>query len=179
MSNLALIKIVSERILLVRGERVILDADLADFYGVSTKRLNEQVQRNRGRFPEDFLFPLKPEEKAEVVANCDHLRKLKYSRTLPLAFTEHGVLMAASILNSPHAIEASILIVRTFVELRKLLTENRDLDQRILKIESSVLDHNSQIRAISEVLKQLANPAAEPKRRIGFALLEPSKLSQH
>ena len=168
MSNVGRIKKVADRILLIRTERVILDADLADFYGVSTKRLNEQVQRNRGRFPEDFLFQLTPEEKAEVVAFCDHLRKLKYSKTLPLAFTEHGALMAASVLNSPRAIEASILIVRTFVELRTLLAENRELGQRVLKIEEELIEHSSQIGDISEVLRQLANSSIQPKRHIGF-----------
>ena len=173
MSILPIVKQVSERILIVRAERVILDADLAAFYGVSTKRLNEQVHRNRGRFPEDFLFRLTPEEKAEVVAKCDHLRKLRYSKMLPLAFTEHGTLMAASVLNSPLAIEASILIVRTFVELRRILAENHSLAQRIDKVEIGLLDHNSKITAITEVLKQLANSPNDAKRRIGFASGEP------
>lgn len=95
------IDIIERRILLIRGERVILDADLAEFYGVPTKRLNEQVRRNAERFPADFMFQLNPEEKAEVVAICDHLGKLKYSRSLPNAFTEHGAIMAANVLNSP------------------------------------------------------------------------------
>ena len=92
---------VEETILYIKGKRVILDADLAWLYGVTTKRLNEQVRRNRGRFPEDFIFQLSTEEKAEVVANCDHLSNLKFSRTLPYAFTEHGAIMAASVLNTP------------------------------------------------------------------------------
>lgn len=96
---------IRDRILLVRGERVILDVDLAAFYGVATKRLNEQVRRNRARFPEDFVFQLSADEKAEVVANCDHLSNLKYSRTLPKAFTEHGALMAASVLSSNVVLE--------------------------------------------------------------------------
>jgi len=92
---------VEETILYIKGKRVILDADLAWLYGVTTKRLNEQVRRNRGRFPEDFIFQLSTEEKAEVVANCYHLSNLKFSRTLPYAFTEHGAIMAASVLNTP------------------------------------------------------------------------------
>ena len=98
---------IENRILLIRGEKVIIDADLAEFYGVPTKRLNEQVKRNAGRFPDDFMFQLEKDEKAEVVANCDHLENLKYSKSLPYAFTEHGAIMAASVLNSPRAIEIS------------------------------------------------------------------------
>jgi hypothetical protein len=88
------------RILTIRGDRVILDNDLAELYGVSTKRLNEQVKRNASRFPSDFAFLLTPQEKAEVVANCDHLAHLKFSPVLPRAFTEHGAIMAANVLNS-------------------------------------------------------------------------------
>ena len=98
----------------------MLDTDLADLYGVTTKRLNEQVRRNRERFPKDFLFQLTETEKAEVVANCDHLTKLKFSPNPPYAFTEHGAIMAASVLNSPSAVEVSVYVVRAFVQLREL-----------------------------------------------------------
>lgn len=94
---------VEQRILLVRGHKVMIDADLAELYGVTTKRLNQQVRRNSDRFPEDFMFELRPGEKAEVVANCIHLARLKFSPTAPLVFTEHGALMAASVLNTPRA----------------------------------------------------------------------------
>ena len=99
---------IEERILLIRGEKVIVDADLSEFYGVPTKRLNEQVKRNKDRFPDDFMFQISAEEKSEVVANCDHLSKLKYSKSLPYAFTEHGAIMAASVLNSKKAVEVSV-----------------------------------------------------------------------
>jgi len=102
---------IERRILLIRGEKVIVDADLAEFYGVPTKRLNEQVKRNKDRFPDDFMFQLSLEEKSEVVANCDHLSKLKYSSFLPYVFTEHGAIMAASVLNSRRAVEVSVFIV--------------------------------------------------------------------
>ena len=95
---------VEETILYIRGQRVILAADLARLYGVTTKRLNEQVKRNRDRFPQDFIFQLSAEEKAEVVANCDHLSNLKFSKTLPYAFTEYGAIMAASVLNTTRAV---------------------------------------------------------------------------
>ena len=94
---------IEERILLIRGQRVMLDADLAGLYGTTTKRLNEQVKRNRGRFPEDFMFQLTKNEKADVVAICDHVAKLKFSPVLPKAFTEHGAIMVASVLNTKRA----------------------------------------------------------------------------
>ncbi len=100
-------------ILTVRNQKVILDADLAAIYGVSTKRLNEQVKRNEDRFPPDFAFQLTQLEKAEVVANCDHLGQLKFSPVLPRAFTEHGAIMAADVLNSPHAVCLSVYVIHT------------------------------------------------------------------
>ncbi|MDZ7859776.1 MAG: ORF6N domain-containing protein [Candidatus Krumholzibacteriota bacterium] len=112
-SNNRIVKVES-KILQVRGEKVIIDADLADFYGVSTKRLNEQVNRNKERFPDDFMFKLTRAEKAEVVSACPHLEKLKRTRSMPHAFTEHGAIMAATVLSSDQAIEMSIFIVRAF-----------------------------------------------------------------
>ena len=105
-------------ILKIRSNRVMIDTDLARLYGVSTKRLNEQVKRNLNRFPSDFMFQLSQTERDEVVANCDHLRNIKYSHSLPYAFTEHGALMLASVLSSPVAMSASIEVVRTFIRFR-------------------------------------------------------------
>jgi len=102
---------IGRSILFIRGEKVMLDVDLAVLYGVTTKRLNEQVKRNRDRFPEDFMFQLAEKEKAEVVANCDHLKMLKFSPHLPYAFTEHGAIMLATVLSSPVAVQASIQVV--------------------------------------------------------------------
>ncbi|MFQ5714855.1 MAG: ORF6N domain-containing protein [Candidatus Scalinduaceae bacterium] len=110
---------IEHSILLIRGEKVILDADLAVLYGVTTKRLNEQVKRNR--FPEDFMFQLTANEKAEVVANCDHLKRLKFSPNLPYAFTEHG---------------ASIEVVRAFVRLRQMLASNAELARKLTALEN-------------------------------------------
>ena len=120
MSALVSRKQIEQTILLIRGHRVMLDTDLADLYGVTTKRLNEQVKRNRNRFPADFMFQLTSTEKAEVVANCDHLKKLKFSPVRPFVFTEHGAVMVASVLNSKRAIEVSIYVVRAFVALREM-----------------------------------------------------------
>src|SRR3990167_9018499 len=111
---------IASTILLIRNQKVILDADLASLYGVTTKRLNEQVKRNIDRFPTDFAFQLSHKEKIRVVANCDHLNNLKFSSTNPYAFTEHGTIMAASVLNSPKAIEVSLLVIRTFFQLLQL-----------------------------------------------------------
>jgi hypothetical protein len=110
---------IETKILLIRGQKVMVDADLAELYDVPTKRLNEQVKRNRARFPADFVFRLTTQEKAEVVANCDHLNRLRFSPALPYAFTEHGAIMAAAVLNSARAIEVSVYVVRAFVRLRE------------------------------------------------------------
>jgi hypothetical protein len=162
-------KSIQERILLIRGERVIVDADLAHFYGVSTKRLNEQVRRNKARFPVDFMFRLTVTEKAEVVANCDHLVNLKFSKTLPIAFTEHGAIMAASILNSTRADELSVFVVRAFIALRHAIVGNKQLVEKMAQLERRLSDHDQQILAIVRAIKQLASTEPIPKkRRIGF-----------
>jgi hypothetical protein len=160
---------IEQRILLIRGEKVIVDADLAEFYGVPTKRLNEQVKRNKDRFPDDFMFQLSAEEKSEVVANCDHLSKLKYSTTLPYVFTEHGAIMAASVLNSQKAMEVSVYIVRAFVKLRQMISENKELSKRIVQIERHLANHDEQIIELVKVIKQLLKPDPPPKkRRFGY-----------
>ncbi len=160
---------IENRILLIRGEKVIIDADLAKFYGVPTKRLNEQVKRNKGRFPKDFMFRLSSDEKAKVVANCDHLNKLKYSKALPYAFTEHGAIMAASVLNTPNAIEVSVFIVRAFIKLRQLLASHKELQRKMSQIEGRLTDHDEQIIELINLVKSLLSPKTPPKkRRIGF-----------
>jgi hypothetical protein len=160
---------IENKILLIRGQKVIIDADLAEFYGVSTKRLNEQVKRNKNRFPEDFMFQLSIEKKSEVVANCDHLEGLKYSRTLPYVFTEHGSIMAASVLNTQRAIEVSVFIVRAFVKVRKTIQDQKELQHKIAIIERRLTDHDGQIIELIELIKQMLDPDPPPKnRRIGF-----------
>jgi hypothetical protein len=160
---------IENSILLIRGEKVLIDADLASFYGVSTKRLNEQVKRNKARFPEDFIFQLSHEEKNEVVANCDHLNKLKYSKSLPYVFTEHGALMAASVLNTSRAVEVSVFIVRAFVKLRKVISEHKEIARKIAQLERRMTRHDDQLIQIVQALKQLLKPELPPKKyRIGF-----------
>ena len=168
MSTLASRERIEETILVVRGQRVILDTDLADLYGVTTKRLNEQVKRNRNRFPKDFMFQLTSKEKAEVVANCDHLKALKFSPVRPFAFTEYGAVMVASVLNSKRAVDVSIYVVRAFVKLREMLGAHRELAQKPSELERKVESHDSHIRSLFEAIRQLMEPPMPKSRRIGF-----------
>ncbi len=167
----ALVKVgkIQQRILLIRGEKVIMDADLAEAYGVTTKALNQAIRRNAARFPPDFMFRLTKEEKLEVVTNCDHLEKLKYSPVNPRAFTEHGAIMAASVLNSPKAVEVSVFVVRAFVQLRETIAGHKELSRKIAQLERKLGDHDQQIVVLMEAIKQLMDPKPPPKaRRIGF-----------
>lgn len=173
MSNRAKI-IPAERIvksiLLIRGHRVIVDADLAALYGVSTKALNQAVKRNTGRFPHDFAFRLTPAEKGEVVTNCDHLTGLKFSPARPQVFTEHGALMAATVLNSRRAEAMSILIIRVFVRFRQMVAGNAELARKVADLERQSAEHGEKIEAIVDAIRELmAGPADEPNRpRIGY-----------
>ena len=161
---------IERQILLIRGQKVILDAVLANLYGITTKRLNEQVKRNRDRFPKDFMFPLSREEKEQVVANCDHLARLRFSPTLPYAFTEHGAIMAASVLNSQRAVKVSIYVVRAFVKLREMLAAHKELSTRFDELERRLQGHDRQILGLVEAIRQLMAEPEEPKRKpVGFA----------
>jgi len=161
---------VERAILLIRGQKVMLDADLAALYGVPTKRFNEQVKRNKERFPADFMFRLTAEEKSEVVANCDHLKKLKFSATLPYAFTEHGAVMAANVLNSPTAVQASIQVVRAFVRLRQMLASHEQLARKLEALEKK---YDQSFKVVFDTIRALMTPP-EPKRRtIGFLANRP------
>lgn len=133
---------IENKILVIRGQQVMLDRDLAELYGVETKRLNEQVRRNNERFPEDFMFSLNKTEKEEVVANCDHLQVLKFSPTLPFAFTEQGVAMLSSVLKSDKAVEVNIQIMRAFVAMRHFLHNNAQVFTEINTIKNQLLEVN-------------------------------------
>jgi len=161
---------IEQRILLIRGQKVMIDSDLAMLYWVTTKRLNQQVHRNIERFPTDFMFELTAEEKAEVVANCDHLQKLKFSPYLPYVFTEHGALMLANVLNSTRAVQVSLQIVRTFIRLRQLLSSNVELARKLDVLEKK---YDEQFRVVFEAIRQLLMPPEKPKRQIGFKVEEP------
>jgi len=160
---------IQNRILLIRGEKVIVDSELAEFYGVPTKVLNQAVRRNIERFPEDFMFQLDKNEKNEVVTNCDHLEILKFSHVNPLVFTEHGALMAANVLNSSRAVEVGLYIVRAFVALRSVISGHKELATKIAQLERKLADHDGHIIAIVKAIKSLTDPKPLPKkRRIGF-----------
>ena len=162
----------------------MLDADLAEMYGTSTKVLNQSIKRNIGRFPEDFLFRLTEKEKIEVVTNCDHLAKLKFSKALPFAFTGHGAIQAANVLASPQAVEMGVYLVRAFVRLRQVLASNRELASRLDVLEEATealaAQHGAlarsaraQFREVFDAIRDLMTPPEPPpKRPIGFVPLE-------
>jgi hypothetical protein len=158
---------IDDKIFTIRGKRVMLDSDLAQLYGVTTKRLNEQMKRNRERFPEDFIFQLTKDEKNEVVAKCDHLVKLKFSPTFPYAYTEHGAVMLASVLKSQIAVQASVQIVRAFVKMRSILIEYKELKTKIDKLENKYDRH---FKIVFDAIKTLMDsPKTKPKKITGFS----------
>ena len=170
---------IESRILVVRAHKVIVDADLATLYGVPTKALNQAVKRNAERFPGDFMFQLSAAEKAEVVTSCDHLQKLKFSKALPYAFTEHGAIQAANVLASPRAVEMGIYVVRAFVRLKQAAASHADLARRLAELEEKTeglaLSHDTfsrntraQLKQVFDALRELMTPPEPTKRPIGF-----------
>jgi hypothetical protein len=180
---IASVEQIESRIFLIRGQKVMLDQDLAELYGVETKRFNEQVRRNSERFPEDFMFQLTAEEFANLRSQFDtsSLRSQIATsnnpvgtpagrggrRHLPYAFTEHGAIMAASVLNSPRAVETSVQVVRAFVRLRQMLSSNAELSRKLATLEKK---YDIQFRAVFEAIRELMTPLEPRKKRpIGFA----------
>jgi len=177
------LKTIEPLILTLRGQKVILDADLAEAYGVETKRLNEQVKRNAERFPEDFMFQLTREEWSRLRSQLSDNEEDKGNRSqiatgsqrhrdpraLPRVFTEYGALMAASVLNSPKAVEMSVFVVRAFVKMREPLAANAEILKRLAEIDKTLLEHNDALRVIWEQLQPLLMPPDPPKKgKIGF-----------
>jgi hypothetical protein len=160
-------QVLGSRILEVRGQRVLLDSDLADLYEVDTKRLNEQVKRNAERFPADFMFQLSPEEFADLKSQFA-TSSWGGRRTRPYAFTEHGAIMAASVLNSKRAVEMSVYVVRAFVQLRDLLSSQKVLAEQVAKLERRVGHHDNSLAEIIDALRNLMERPAPAKRSIGF-----------
>lgn len=155
-------------ILTIRGHKVMIDADLAELYGVETRTLNQAVKRNADRFPIDFMFRLTTGEKSEVITNCDHLRRLKFAQSLPFAFTEHEAIMVATVLNSPKAVSMSVFVVRAFVQMREQIAGNAAILKRLATIDRTLLEHDSSLLDLYEKLLPLLQPPDSPKRRIGF-----------
>lgn len=176
VKNKSLVKIPDEiiinKIIVLRDKKVMIDRDLAELYGVTTKRLNEQVKRNLKRFPDDFMFQITKEEKEEIILQFEHLNGLKFSPVLPYVFTEHGAVMLASVLNSDKAIEVNIQIVRVFTQIRQMLADNTELRLEIEKIKKKMDNHSKNIEVVfqylDELLEKKENP--KPRKQIGFAI---------
>jgi hypothetical protein len=157
---------IEQAIFLIRGEKVILDADLAKLYGVTTTRLNEQVKRNRDRFPEDFAFRLTKEEFAILMSQfATSSSPHGGRRKLPLAFTEHGAIMAANVLNSKRAVQASVQVVRVFVRLRQMLASNAELASKLAELEKK---YDRQFKVVFDAIRRLMTPASLAREQIGF-----------
>lgn len=179
---------IAQAIVVIRNQKVLLDEDLAALYGVETRRLNEQVRRNTERFPADFMFQLSGEEYAGLISQFATSKPGRGGRRkLPLAFTEHGAIMAATVLNSPRAVEVSIYVVRAFVRLREALGTNRELAAKLdaleqktellsLRHETFAGNTRAQLKQVFEALRQLMTPPATPERRpIGFVTSQEKK----
>ncbi len=168
MSKEIATKDLKEMIFVIRGQRVMIDADLARLYGVSTKVLNQAVKRNSKRFPEGFMLKLNQKEKEELYSSYERFNNLRFSKTPPLAFSEHGSIMLANILKSSTAIEVSIEVVKAFVELREFLNTNKEFARKFEAIEKRFADHDQNFIAVFEALRQIMNPPVSSKRPIGF-----------
>ncbi len=162
-------EVVMSKIYLIRNQKVMLDDDLAELYQVATKRLNEQVKRNADRFPEDFMFQLTNEEweylKSQIATSKEGRGGRRYA---PLAFTEHGVLMLSSVLNSARAIQVNIQIMRIYTRLRGMLMGQKDILLQLEKLENRVDKHDEGLRIVFKHLRELLDPPSEPRRKIGF-----------
>ena len=167
----ALASAVESRILFLRHQRVILDADIAELYGVPVRVLNQQIKRNRERFPSDFVFQLTAKEhenlRSQIVISSDTHGGRRYP---PYAFTEHGAIMAATVLNSERAVEMGVFVVRAFVRRREMLATNRKLAGKIYELENRWDTHDSTIQDLIEAIKELMTPEDPPRKRIGFQL---------
>ncbi len=159
---------IENQIVVVRGHRVMLDSDLAKIYGVATKRLNEQVRRNRSRFPRDFMFQLRLNEAKEILGSRSQIATLNQGQNVkhaPHVFTEHGAIMLASVLNSPTAVQASVCVVRAFVKMRSGLAEYAGLSRRLDTLEAR---YDGRFAAVFDAIRQLMSLPATPRRHIGF-----------
>ncbi|MEW6075482.1 MAG: ORF6N domain-containing protein [Candidatus Omnitrophota bacterium] len=158
-----------QKIFLIRGQKVMLDRDLAELFAVPTKQLNRQVKRNIQRFPPEFMFRLTRKERDKLVPIWHQFRKMKHSSALPYAFTEHGVAMLASVLRSTKAIRMSIIIVKTFVKLREMMSVHNELAYKLKDLEAKVETHDTDIKDIFEAIRQLIGISDERRRIRGFS----------
>lgn len=160
---------VEQVIRIIRGQKVILDEDLARLYGTTTKRLNEQVKRNIDRFPSDFMFQLTEDEDQALKSQIATAKTGRGGRrTRPYVFTEHGAMMAASVLNTPRAVAASIYVVRAFVQMREMLSSYAEPSAKLNELDRHLHVHDAEIAALIEAIQRLMIPPDPPQRRIGF-----------
>jgi hypothetical protein len=164
MKSLVAMEVVEKKILLIRGQKVILDVDLAELYDVETKVFNQAVKRNIDRFPKDFMFQLTADE-ARTIRSQFVTASRRNIRYLPYAFTEHGIIMAASILNSQRAIDASVYVVRAFIRLREMIASHKDLTKKLNELEKK---YDGQFQIVFEAIRQLIEVEEKPKRKIGY-----------
>ena len=172
MTTLVPIELIASKIVLVRGEKVLIDHDLAEMYGVETKQLKRAVRRNINRFPEDFMFQLTKEEYRSLRSQFGTLKRGTHSKYPPMAFTEQGIAMLSSVLNSDRAIEVNIAIMRAFVKLREMMATHSDLKR---KIESMEKKYDEQFQIVFEAIKQLLSEEDKPKKKIGYTVKEKQK----
>jgi ORF6N domain-containing protein len=161
-------EVVMNKILLLRGKKVMIDSDLAALYGVATKRLNEQVKRKIERFPSDFMFRLTVAEKQAVISKYPDLQNLKFSHYLPFVFTEYGAVMLASVLNSDRAIQANIQVVRIFTRMRELMIEKNEFLNELEILEEKVEKHDEDILIIFKYLRKLMSSPSTNRKKIGY-----------
>jgi len=172
MATVIPVESIVSKILLVRSEKVLPDKDLAELYGVETKQLKRAVRRNINRFPKDFMFQL-TEKEFDSLRSQFGTSSWGGTRYLPMAFTEQGVAMLSTVLNSERAIAVNIAIMRAFVQLRKIMTSHRELARKLSELEEHLQDHDQQIEAIFDAIRQLMSPQERSKKRIGFEVKEP------
>ena len=166
------VEMIQSIIFLVRGQKVILDRDLAQLYEVTTGNLNKAVKRNLDRFPSDFMFQLTPEEYESLRFQFGIFKKGQHSKYLPYAFTEQGVAMLSSVLRSKRAVQVNVEIMRAFVRLREMVSTQKKLEGRLSELESKIEDHDESIQTIFEAIRQLMAPPEKPRKRIGFDIKE-------
>lgn len=166
MNDLIPQELIEQRIFMLRNQKVMIDRDLAELYGVETKHLNRQVKRNIERFPEEFMFQLTADEKNQLVTICRRFTSMKHSSVLPQAFTEHGIAMLASVLKSDRAVKISINIIKAFVKLRELLSTNKALSHQPRLLENRIEKHDGEIKAIFGAIRQMMQPPPSTKMKV-------------
>ena len=159
---------IEQAVLLIRGQRVMMDRDLAALYGVETKSLNRAVQRNLDRFPADFMFQLTADEAEALRYQFGTLKRGQHYKYLPFVFTQEGVSMLSSVLRSPRAVQVNIAIMRVFVRLRETLALHKDLAHKLAQLERKIEGHDTSIRTLFDAIRQLMTPPEKPRREIGF-----------